>query len=107
MANQVLANISSTAITVEGTPLQVDGGKSVVSISATSYGVDGQVVLKGSPDGSVYTTLTDSDSPTCRSEYRGDSIVVVDKLGQGWFIRADFEITDGTGTGILVTLSTN
>jgi len=108
MANKKLIDNLDSAIAVEGTPVVMDGGRVVIHITATDYGTDGQVAIKGSADGIIFTTLKDSTTITELAEYTANVIINIDKLGQGWQIRADFEgITGGTSTALNVTMGTN
>lgn len=107
MANIKLIDNLATAITVVGTPVTMDGGRVVISITATDYGTDGKVVLKASADGIIFTTLEDASTGSGLAEYSADILFNLDKLAQGWQIRADFEITTGTATDVTVIMGTN
>ena len=107
MSNIKLVDIASTAVDVEGTAENMDGGAAVVSITATSYGTDGKVVLKASADGVIFTTLEDAATTSGLAEYSEDIIFNLDRIAQGWQFRVDFEITTGTATDVKVFLGTN
>ena len=85
-----------------GNPKNMNGGRTVIHIFATSYGTDGKVVLKASSDGTNFTTLEDPATSSGLAEYSSDIIFNIDKLAQGWSIRADLVITTGTATGLKV-----
>ena len=90
-----------------GDPIDMDGSRSVLHIFATSYGTDGKIVIKASSDGSTFTTLEDPATTSGLAEYSADTIFNLDKIPQGWTLRADLEITTGTATGLKVYLGTN
>ena len=107
MANKKLIDNLTSDSTVLGTPVTMDGGRVVISITATSYGGDGKVVLKGSADGTIFTTLEDFATPSGLAEYSTDIFFNLDKLAQGWKIRADLVIASGTATDVTVIMGTN
>jgi len=105
MSNETLLSVASSASGVTGTPTLMEGASVSVQIQATSYGVNGQVVLKGSADGTTFITLKDAAGAT--AAYSANTIVVIDRLGQGWQIRADLVISSGTATVVSAVMSTN
>lgn len=108
MANIRLIDDLTSASPVVGTPFIMDGGRVVIHITATDFGTDGQVVIKASADGTIFTTLEDASTASGLAEYNANIILNIDKLGQGWKIRADFEgITGGTSTALTVIMGTN
>lgn len=107
MANKKLIDNLTSGSTVLGTPVTMDGGRAVISITATSYGADGKVVLKASADGTIFTTLEDATTSSGLAEYSANILFNLDKLAQGWKIRADLEITSGTATDVTVIMGTN
>lgn len=108
MANIRLIDNLTSASPVVGTPQIMDGGRAVISITATDYGTDGKVAIKASADGTIFTTLEDASTGSGLAEYSADILFNLDKLAQGWQIRADFEgITSGTSTALTVIMGTN
>lgn len=107
MSNIPLLTVPSSAAPVEGTPKNMDGGRAVISITATSYGTDGKIVIKASADGTIFTTLKDPGTASGLAEYSENIAFNVDKLAQGWQIRADLEISSGTATAVEVIMGTN
>jgi hypothetical protein len=106
MSNILLLTVASSAASVEGDPKNMDGGRTVISITAASYGADGKIVIKGSADGTIFTTQRDPGTPSGLAEYSEDIQFNVDKLPQGWQIRADLEISSGTATDVKVIMGT-
>ena len=107
MANKILLEVASSAAGVQGDAQGTKGDNFPIQISATSYGTDGKIVIKGSADGSVYTTLSDPNTASGLAEYDADTIIKVDRLAQSWKIRADLEISAGTATGVKVVMGAN
>ena len=104
MSNIFLIRNLTSAAPVVGTPEIMDGGATVLSIKATSYGADGKIVIKASADGTNFTTLEDAGTGSGLAEYSADIVFNLDKLAQGWSIRTDLEITSGTATAINVIM---
>lgn len=104
-----LLRVASSASGVQGTPANMDGGPVNIAIKATSFGTDGKVVLKASPnyDGSFpFITLEDKNTLSGLAEYSANTASVrLDSLPAGWQIRADLEISSGTATVLLVVMS--
>ena len=108
MSNIILLQAASQGTPGKtGDPAKMDGSSVVISIRATSYGTDGKVVMKASEDGTNFTTLEDPATSSGLAEYSADIMFNVDRLAQGWTIRADLVITTGTATGLKVTMGTN
>ena len=106
MANIRLIDNLTSAAPVVGTPQTMDGGATVISIKATSFGTDGKIVIQASPDGVNFTTLEDPGTASGLAEYSADIMFNVDKLAQAWSIRVDLEITSGIATGVTVIMGT-
>ena len=107
MANIPLLDVVSATTDETGTATTMDGGRAVLHISATSYGTNGKVVVKASSDGVNFTTLADPATTSGLAEYSADIIFNLDKLAQGWSIRADLIISTGTATVVKVVMGTN
>jgi len=107
MANTTLLDVASQGTPgVDGTPVLMDGSYKTIHIQATSYGTDGKIVLKESPnvDGAVFVTMRDPNTTSGLAEYSANDSPVLDRLPAGWLIRADLEITTGTATAVLVIM---
>lgn len=104
MSNEILLNVSSATSNQTGTVQNSNGAKITVSIQADSYGGDGQVVLRANANvtGSSFNTLPDTNTSSGLAEYSDNTFVVIDRLPQGWSLRADLEISSGTATNVLV-----
>jgi hypothetical protein len=109
MSNQVLLNVASQGSPgVEGTPVVLDGSRKAVHIQADSFGTDGKVVIKVSPnydENSVFVTLEDANTISGLAEYTSNSVITVNGLPAGWKIRADLVITTGSFTNAVVLMS--
>jgi hypothetical protein len=108
MSNQVLLNVASQGSPgVEGTPINLDGSHQAIHIQADSFGTDGKVVLKVSPNynaNSAFVTMEDQNTISGLAEYSSNSVVTVRDLPAGWQIRADLVITTGTFTNAVVIM---
>lgn len=106
MANIKILEVVSATGNVEGTPFNLDGAKKTIHIQATSYGTNGKIVLKESPnvDGAAFVTVRDPNTVSGLAEYSADTQLVLDRLPAGWKIRADIEISSGTMTNALVVM---
>lgn len=103
MANIKILEEASVTANLEGTPFNMNGSIKTISIQADSYGTNGKIILKASPnvDGAVFQTLEDGSG---LAEYSANKQVVLDKLPAGWQIRADITISSGTMTNALVVM---
>lgn len=108
MSNQVLLNVASQGTPgIEGTPVTLDGSHKAVHFQADSYGTDGKIVIKVSPnynENSVFVTLEDANTITGLAEYASNSVISITHLPAGWQIRADLVITTGSFTNAVVIM---
>ena len=109
MSNIPILEVASSGSSVNGAATSMLGAGVAIEVQADSYGTNGKVVLKARSayDGSVFKTLTDPNTVSGLAEYSADAVVYLDRLGQGWEIRADLVITTGTATNVLAIMSTN
>lgn len=107
MSNRVILDVASQGSPgVEGTPVNMSGGKVTAHIQADSYGTDGKIVLKASAntDNTDFITLEDPLTASGLAEYSANTSKVIDFLPTGWLLRADLVIGTGTFTNALVVV---
>lgn len=84
--------LNGVNIDTDGIPVDGDGGNKVFAVWANDFG-GGTVTLEASPDGgTTWITLTYGGNP---ATFTGNTIRLIDRIGQGMKIRAT--LTGSTG----------